>query len=186
MKNDFRLAGEQDSRNKFPTVVSSDGTVGWNFPAVVNSFCKLDMKFFPWDQQACKFIIGSWSYDGTKLDLSNRSVSGDISSFSTNGEWDLIAMPLRKHVIYYGCCPEPFPDVTFWVVIRRRPLYYVFNLVMPSVFITATTILVFILPPESGEKVSLSVTVLLALTVFLLLVADSMPPQSEVIPLIGK
>ena len=46
--------------------------------------------------------------------------------------------------------------------------------------------LVFYLPPDSGEKVSLGVTVLLALTVFLLIVAETMPPQSENIPLIGE
>ena len=46
--------------------------------------------------------------------------------------------------------------------------------------------LVFYLPPDSGEKVSLGVTVLLALTVFLLIVAETMPPQSETIPLIGE
>ena len=46
--------------------------------------------------------------------------------------------------------------------------------------------MVFYLPVESGEKVSLGVTVMLALTVFLLLVAETMPPQSVVIPLIGN
>lgn len=43
----------------------------------------------------------------------------------------------------------------------------------------------FYLPADSGEKVSLGVTVLLALTVFQLLVAESMPP-SESVPLIGE
>ena len=68
----------------------------------------------------------------------------------------------------------------------RKPLFYMFNLVLPAVFITATTILVFYLPAASGEKVSLGVTVLLALTVFLLMVAESTPPQSDSIPLMGK
>ena len=39
---------------------------------------------------------------------------------------------------------------------------------------------------DSGEKVSLSVTILLASTVFLLLVAEVMPPQSDVVPLVGR
>ena len=42
----------------------------------------------------------------------------------------------------------------------------------------------FYLPADSGEKVSLGVTVLLALTVFQLMVAESMPP-SESVPYIG-
>ena len=43
----------------------------------------------------------------------------------------------------------------------------------------------FLLPPDSGEKVTLGLTVLLAFSVFMLLVAENMPPTSEYIPLIG-
>ena len=34
----------------------------------------------------------------------------------------------------------------------RKPLYYLFNLVLPCVCITGTSILVFYLPPDAGEK----------------------------------
>ena len=68
----------------------------------------------------------------------------------------------------------------------RKPLYYLFNLVLPCLFISMTTILVFYLPVASGEKVSLGVTVLLTLAVFLLMLAESMPPQSETVPILGK
>ena len=44
----------------------------------------------------------------------------------------------------------------------------------------------FLLPPDSGEKVTLGLTVLLAFSVFMLLVAENMPPTSEYIPLIGR
>ena len=60
-----------------------------------------------------------------------------------------------------------------------------FTMVFPAALITVTSILVFCLPAASGEKVSLGVTALLTLTVFLLSVADAMPPQSNNIPLLG-
>ncbi len=69
---------------------------------------------------------------------------------------------------------------------HRKPLYYLFNIVLPCMFISTTTILVFYLPAASGEKVSLGVTVLLALAVFLLIVAESMPAQSETVPVLGS
>ena len=175
-----------DYRNNYAVVVHADGTVNWNYPLMQESFCKLRMRHFPWDKQICEFKFGSWSYDGFKLDLMNRSTTGDVSSFSSNGEWDLIKMPVKKHVVYYSCCPEPYPDLTFWLIIQRRPLYYMFNIVMPTIFICLATLLVFYLPPECGEKVSLSVTVLLSLTVFNLLVAESLPSQSESVPLLGR
>ncbi len=115
-----------------------------------------------------------------------RSSSGDTATYISNGEWDLVGVPAVRHNILYSCCENPYPDVTFWIVIRRKPLYYVFNLVIPCIVLTVINLLVFYLPPESGEKVSLGVTMLLALTVFLLIVADAIPPQSNSIPLIGR
>ena len=83
----------------------------------------------------------------------NMSMTGDMDFLIQNGEWDIIGFPNRRHVIDYPCCLESFSDVTFYVIIRRKPLYYMFNLILPCLFITATTVLVFYLPAESGEKV---------------------------------
>lgn len=67
----------------------------------------------------------------------------------------------------------------------QRSSFYIFNLLLPCFLISFLAPLGFYLPADSGEKVSLGVTVLLALTVFQLMVAESMPP-SESVPLIGK
>ena len=56
---------------------------------------------------------------------------------------------------------------------------------MPCCIITMVALLVFYLPPESGEKISLGITVLLSLCVFLLMVSESMPATSDTVPLIG-
>jgi hypothetical protein len=54
------------------------------------------------------------------------------------------------------------------------------------VVITAVALLGFLVPAESGEKVSVSVTTLLSLTVFLMIVVENMPPNSDELPMIGK
>lgn len=94
-------------------------------------------------------------------------------------------MPAKKNVILYGCCSDPYPDITFTLHLKRRASFYIFNLLIPCMMISFLAPLGFYLPADSGEKVSLGVTVLLALTVFQLLVAESMPP-SESVPLIGE
>ena len=58
---------------------------------------------------------------------------------------------------YYPCCPEPYVDITFTIEIRRRTLYYFFNLIVPCVLIASMAVLGFTLPPESGEKLSLGI-----------------------------
>ena len=85
----------------------------------------------------------------------------------------------------YKCCPDPYPDVTFTIIMKRRPMFYLFHLLFPCVLLTAIGLMTFCLPPESGEKVSLAVTVLLAMTVFMLVIMENIPPTSEVVPLFG-
>ena len=89
----------------------------------------------------------------SQLDITNDSQTSDIGVFTQNGEWEFIGFPNQRHIVYYSCCLEPFSDITFYLIIRRKPLYYVFNLILPCIFITAVTLLVFYLPAESGEKV---------------------------------
>ncbi|XP_021913492.1 neuronal acetylcholine receptor subunit alpha-7-like isoform X4 [Zootermopsis nevadensis] len=171
----------------YPTnvVVRNNGSCLYVPPGIFKSTCKIDITWFPFDDQRCEMKFGSWTYDGFQLDLQLQDDSGgDISSFITNGEWDLLGVPGKRNEIYYNCCPEPYIDITFIIIIRRRTLYYFFNLIVPCVLIASMAVLGFTLPPDSGEKLSLDVTVLLSLTFFLNMVAETMPPTSER-PLIG-
>lgn len=45
--------------------------------------------------------------------------------------------------------------MTFIVTIRRRTLYYALNLLIPCVLLSSMTLLIFVLPADSGEKISL-------------------------------
>lgn len=79
-----------------------------------------------------------------------------------------------------------FPDITFKITMRRKTLFYTVNLIIPCVGITFLTVLVFYLPSDSGEKMTLCVSILLSLTVFFLLLAEIIPPTSLAVPLLGK
>ncbi|XP_054084311.1 neuronal acetylcholine receptor subunit alpha-7 isoform X5 [Zeugodacus cucurbitae] len=167
-------------------VVKHNGSCLYVPPGIFKSTCKIDITWFPFDDQHCEMKFGSWTYDGNQLDLVlNSEDGGDLSDFITNGEWYLLAMPGKKNTIVYACCPEPYVDVTFTIQIRRRTLYYFFNLIVPCVLISSMALLGFTLPPDSGEKLTLGVTILLSLTVFLNLVAETLPQVSDAIPLLG-
>ncbi|XP_070540328.1 neuronal acetylcholine receptor subunit alpha-10-like [Ptychodera flava] len=164
-------------------VIYSDGEVYWGAPVIFQGHCKIDTRYFPFDRQRCEMKFGTWQHDGTEVALNG---TGDTSAFTTNGEWDLKAMESTNNVAYYPDTPGiPYTDVTFVIDFQRRSLFYVFNLLMPCTLISLMTVLTFFLPAESQGKISLSVTVLLSLTVFLLLVAEVMPAADEV-PIIGQ
>ncbi|XP_041917611.1 neuronal acetylcholine receptor subunit alpha-7a [Alosa alosa] len=165
-------------------LVNSSGHCQYMPPGIFKSTCYIDVRWFPFDVQRCDLKFGSWTYGGWSLDL--QMIEADITGYIANGEWDLVEVPGRRNEKFYDCCKEPYPDVTFTVVMRRRTLYYGLNLLIPCVLISTLALLVFLLPADSGEKISLGITVLLSLTVFMLLVAEIMPATSDSVPLIAQ
>ncbi|XP_071845349.1 neuronal acetylcholine receptor subunit alpha-10-like isoform X2 [Apostichopus japonicus] len=162
------------------------GEVTWYAPAIFKSACSINMYYFPFDEQVCHLQFGSWAFDTSKLDLVNRSQSGDVASFIPNGEWDLQGMPVERVAVKYNCCPTPFAVLTFRIVVRRKPLLYAFNVLIPCLLVSALTLLTFFLPADACEKVTLCITILLSMSVFLLLASETMPPTSLVVPLISQ
>ncbi|XP_033750129.1 neuronal acetylcholine receptor subunit alpha-9-like [Pecten maximus] len=166
-------------------MVSHNGNVFWPPIVKLRSTCAIDITYFPFDDQICRMKVGSWAYDGFQVDVFNRSNSIDLSNFVSNGEWELIGVKAVRNVVKYQCCPESFPDVTFTLHISRRTLYYTYNVIIPCVMLSILTLLGFWMRPDSGEKVTLGLTVLLAFSVFMLLIAENMPATSSFVPLIG-
>ncbi|VDL77567.1 unnamed protein product [Nippostrongylus brasiliensis] len=167
-------------------VVDYLGNVTWAAAAIFKSSCPLDVKHYPFDRQTCTLNYASWAYDGTKIDLLLNSERGDQNNYMMSTEWNLLHIAAEKNLIIYSCCPDaPYPSVNIHITIERRPMFYVFNLILPCVLISGIALLGFYMPSDSGEKVTLGITSLLSTTVFLMLVAEGMPPTSEALPLIG-
>ncbi|OQR70870.1 acetylcholine receptor subunit alpha 1-like [Tropilaelaps mercedesae] len=176
-------------------IINNEGTVIWNPPAIYKSSCLMDVQYFPFDQQLCSMKFGSWTYDGFMVDLKHiRDVHSvdlvplgiDLTEFYLSVEWDIMSVPAKRTEKFYACCEEPYPDITFNITLRRKTLFYTVNLIIPCVGISCLSILVFYLPSDSGEKVSLSISIMLSLTFFLLVLVEIIPPTSLAMPLLGK
>jgi len=100
--------------------------------------------------------------------------------FRINGEWVYLSSTLQNKELIehtsYGV--DAYSQLVFNVILERRPEFYLTNVVLPILLMSFLNVLVFFLPADSGEKISYSLTVLLALAVFLTLIADSMPNTS--------
>ncbi|XP_053490384.1 neuronal acetylcholine receptor subunit alpha-4b [Ictalurus furcatus] len=166
--------------------VFHDGRVKWKPPAIYKSSCNIDVTFFPFDQQNCKMKFGSWTYDRAKIDLVSMDSNVDQMDYWESGEWVIIDAVGKYNSKKYECCTEIYPDITYYFIIRRLPLFYTINLIIPCLLISCLTVLVFYLPSECAEKITLCISVLLSLTVFLLLITEIIPSTSLVIPLIGE
>ena len=77
-------------------VVRYDGQCLWMVPFVFKTICKIDVTYFPFDEQICEFEIGSWAYTGAYLNITYKNANGDLSQYSENSAWEV----LSKFIIY--------------------------------------------------------------------------------------
>lgn len=110
----------------------------------------------------------------------------DLSSYYPSVEWDIMEVPGRRHWLRYPCCDAPFIDVTYYLHLRRKTLFYTVNLIVPCVGISFLTLFVFYLPADSGEKMVMCISTLISLNVFFLLLVELIPSTSLVMPLIAE
>ncbi|KAK7922073.1 hypothetical protein WMY93_008975 [Mugilogobius chulae] len=143
-------------------IVKYNGAITWTPPASYKSACTMDVTFFPFDRQNCTMKFGSWTYDGHMVDCATGAKGN------------------RKDGLY------SYPFITYSFILKRLPLFYTLFLIIPCLGLSFLTVLVFYLPSDEGEKLSLSTSVLVSLTVFLLVIEEIIPSSSKVIPLIGE
>ncbi|XP_041055575.1 neuronal acetylcholine receptor subunit alpha-10-like [Carcharodon carcharias] len=164
-------------------VVRHDGQV--DSPAIARTSCKADISSFPFDGQWCPLTFGSWTYSGNEANLVHGLDVAELSDFVENVEWEVLGTVTERNIVLSGCCSEPYPDITFTLILHRRPAFHIYNWLLPCTMISSLVPLNFSHPIDSNENVSLGVTILLAFTVFQQMVAEIVPP-SETLPLIGK
>uniref|UniRef100_P04760-2 Isoform Short of Acetylcholine receptor subunit gamma n=1 Tax=Mus musculus TaxID=10090 RepID=P04760-2 len=112
----------------------------------------------------------------------------DPEAFTENGEWAIRHRPAKMLLDSVAPAEEAgHQKVVFYLLIQRKPLFYVINIIAPCVLISSVAILIYFLPAKAGgQKCTVATNVLLAQTVFLFLVAKKVPETSQAVPLISK
>ena len=165
--------------------IYNDGYILWSRPGIIKSTCTFNLTSFPYDEQYCSLKFGSWSYHGDEINLNPGTPAIDISELQPNQEWDLVNHTFEKNVKYYTCCPEPYPDVTFNITLRRRPGFYNTNILLPAFATASLMLLSLVVPSESGERIGFVTTVMLSIIVFLLILSENLP-KSDTEPLLSR
>ena len=124
--------------------------------------------------------FGSWTFDAHQVRLKREKKMVNLEDYLPSGTWDVIEAPGTDFT------DGNRMELVYTFKIRRKTLFYTVNLIIPTVLISFLSIFVFYLPTDEGEKMTLCISILLALVVFLLLVSKILPPTSMVIPLISK
>ncbi|XP_063447065.1 neuronal acetylcholine receptor subunit beta-3-like [Mytilus trossulus] len=154
--------------------VSHSGLVSWYPGDVMKVKCAPNLENFPFDKQSCSIqfvVFGSSSTEVNMFGISQTTVNTDF--FSTNKEWTLDSTSLKL---------ESTTLVTATLNISRAWLYFTVTVLIPIYVIGLLIPLVFLLPVDSGERVSFSTSIFLSFTVVLTLVNSEIPSMSDPIP----
>lgn len=173
--------------DKFKTLVTvnQNGTHHWYSPATYISTCQMNVREFPFDTQKCKLKFGSWVFDAKKIVLSSDNSPFITEKYLNSSEWDIISMSSKLNTVHYDCCPHPYLDLTFTFVMRRRSLYYVFNIIAPCIVLVLIVLFCFLLPVKSGERLTLNITVMLSLAIFLQFLSQLLPKTADSTPILS-
>ncbi|KAM3185443.1 hypothetical protein ACTXT7_006333 [Hymenolepis weldensis] len=197
--------GEFEATFKPNVVLQSDGHVLWIPPIIYKTSCEIDVKYFPFDEQTCRIDLGSWIYtkDEVELQFYKNQTNIDLSDYVPSGVWDFIEGPghfrIDEPPVYdkrlkasphyrHGTISNrpPTSRITFKIVLRRKPLFYITNIIIPCVLIALLGICVFCLPTDAGEKITLSISILVTIVVYMILVSKMLPAGTKSIPLLSK
>lgn len=185
-----RAIGERSaSFNDYDSVqilVYPNGKVTWVPPSQFDAYCDIDLTHWPFDRQRCRLLIGSWVYDGNKLDLWPATTAIENEIRTKNSEWEITNLTWTRNVKMYDCCTEPYVNVEFVVSMERRANTYRAIVIAPAVAVVAMTLAVFLLPINSGQKILINVFNVVVVVTLLLYFVSKLGNMAASTPLIGK
>ena len=98
----------------------------------------------------------------------------DMHNYQKNMLWTVIKSDHHAYD-YKVNSAESYSIVEFHFTFQRNPVFYGTLLIFSISLITALMIFTFILPANSGERMGVALTLMLASMVFILLVAENIP-----------
>ena len=137
--------------------------------------CSPDVELFPFDVQRCNSVFAVWGYTESQVRVTydpTTLYSGSVD----NGQWK------RKTVTNANGNTYGYSSLTFSVEFQRKSTYAVLFAIIPIFVFGFLNLLVFLVEHDTGQKLSYSMTVLLANALFLVIVAESLPKVSKPIP----
>ncbi|KAK6976634.1 neuronal acetylcholine receptor subunit beta-4, partial [Biomphalaria glabrata] len=166
--------------DKAPVFVLRNGTVIWVPGSLFPTSCQLNMTNYPFDQQTCHIKLVAMSHDERELQFRALYPYARNETYTLNGEWDLLKTEVRTET--FDASYVNLSSIQVLFVMKRRPTFFLLNILFPVVFLSFLNIFVFVIPAESGEKISYGITVLLAISVYMSTVSGMLPRASETLP----
>lgn len=182
MDNDAMFITDQSQG--FMLTGTPNGVINLSSTRVLTSRCRPNLKYFPFDHHVCDFSFlfmdayGPWT--NVTYDVNIPSATDDI--MEPTDQWyvkqrypQLVAIQQGSHI---KVAKFPF-------FLKRKYVFVVTNLIIPTYVLVILNVIVFFISPGSGERISFSTTVLLALSVYMSIVTTYIPKHTDPLPLLN-
>ena len=157
--------------------VSSDGSVMWQPEGTYNIICEVQITYYPFDEQTCTLTFYVSDESLLEVELTADNLGGvRTDKFSENSEWKLLEVYAQRREEYGAY----MMDINF--ALGRRFEFIVFTVIAPLIILSILNLCVFLVPIESEEKGSFSVTIFLSYGVFVSEISSSLPHNSLNLP----
>ncbi|XP_025095100.1 acetylcholine receptor subunit alpha-1-A-like [Pomacea canaliculata] len=153
-------------------VARYDGMMKWLPIETFETFCHVDVTYFPFELQKCRWEMFLWAEDES-VDLNPVQSGVVLDSYVGDGEWKVTSTAVRRVTSHLD--DAPFSVLVYEVTLRRRPALVVMTIVLPLFILAGLNVFVFIIPHESGARLSFATTSLLSYGIFLASVVNLLP-----------
>ncbi|XP_061193444.1 acetylcholine receptor subunit beta-like [Saccostrea echinata] len=155
-------------------VLQDSGRVDFYPPDLYESTCDADVTYYPFDKQKCSLLYYIPGYYSDDINILAESSKFHMDLYEKNGLWEVTETSFTIETT-----AKNFQVIHLTISMTRRTTYYIAGLLLPIVLMNFIQLFVFLLPVESGERLGFSITVLLAVAVFLTIIQDKLPEASE-------
>ena len=157
--------------------VYANGTVLTIVDRILETMCDMDLQKYPYDTQNCPLVFVH-AHLPTIAELHVYIFLFDQLSryLSYSSEWDLVSQRVES------VCLSGDTISSVSLEVRRQTTFYTVCLVLPLVLTSFMNTLVFLVPLQSGEKVSFLVSIFVSTSVFVTFFKDVMPRGLDSVP----
>lgn len=159
----------------FTVEVTNKGFVQMGNSGMIKIMCEPDVTYYPFDMHHCALTLNVLNFKDHEVQLKLTKPAKGGYAFKQNGQWNISI--LQTYVTDL--------DMVIQLTLMRRSSFLVVNIFLPVIFLLSINVAVFLLPVESGERISFSITSFLSFAVFITILTEKVPHQSNPLSIIS-
>ncbi|XP_060074460.1 acetylcholine receptor subunit beta-type acr-3-like [Ylistrum balloti] len=160
-----------------------NGDIYWNPGGVLISSCLANMRSFPKDHHICRLILCNMIHTSHEMELVVPTSAVNNEFLLKNGEWDVLGIHMSDKVDDYDQMESSSSSyISISIHMARKSKYFIINMLIPVTVLCILESFVFLIPVEASDRVSFSMTLFLALSVYMSVMGSFLPTTSERLP----